>query len=288
MTKISFPKHPDYCYHTHTSRCGHAYGKDEEYVLEALKDGYRVLGFADHAMFPHFSQPGMRGDYRLLDDYLESINGLRKKYAEQIKIYSGFECEYSRRFLGYLTELLSSAKLDYLILGQHLHIDKERYFWYPYLDDLEEALDLYAKDCLEALDSGLFAYFAHPDHFMSWYPRWNHHAEEVSRALIEASIQHHVYLEINMGRTRIHGYYEGQDVSDAEYPAYQFWQLAASYGVKSVIGVDAHMPKDLTLSPFSYINSLVEKTGVALEDSEKILKNLLLPGKRLQKSFQED
>ena len=32
-------------YHTHTTRCMHATGDDEDYVLSAIKGGYRILGF---------------------------------------------------------------------------------------------------------------------------------------------------------------------------------------------------------------------------------------------------
>ena len=35
-------------YHTHTTRCMHATGSDEEYVLSAIKGGYQILGFSDH------------------------------------------------------------------------------------------------------------------------------------------------------------------------------------------------------------------------------------------------
>ena len=35
-------------YHTHTKRCMHACGKDEEYVLAAIANGYEELGFSDH------------------------------------------------------------------------------------------------------------------------------------------------------------------------------------------------------------------------------------------------
>ena len=35
-------------YHTHTTRCGHAEGTEEEYILTALRCGYKVLGFSDH------------------------------------------------------------------------------------------------------------------------------------------------------------------------------------------------------------------------------------------------
>ena len=32
-------------YHTHTYRCMHACGSDEDYVISAIKGGYQVLGF---------------------------------------------------------------------------------------------------------------------------------------------------------------------------------------------------------------------------------------------------
>lgn len=32
-------------YHTHTKRCGHAYGEDEDFVLSAIKYGIKELGF---------------------------------------------------------------------------------------------------------------------------------------------------------------------------------------------------------------------------------------------------
>ena len=38
--------------HTHTYRCGHAEGTEEEYVLAAIENGYVKLGFSDHTPFP--------------------------------------------------------------------------------------------------------------------------------------------------------------------------------------------------------------------------------------------
>ena len=40
-----------YNYHTHTKRCGHAIGNDEDYVINAIKAGYKILGFSDHAPY---------------------------------------------------------------------------------------------------------------------------------------------------------------------------------------------------------------------------------------------
>ena len=35
-------------YHTHTTRCQHATGSDEDFIVSALKGGYQELGFSDH------------------------------------------------------------------------------------------------------------------------------------------------------------------------------------------------------------------------------------------------
>lgn len=35
-------------YHTHTTRCFHAIGKDEEYVKAAIQANIKELGFSDH------------------------------------------------------------------------------------------------------------------------------------------------------------------------------------------------------------------------------------------------
>ena len=34
-------------YHTHTTRCRHAAGSDEEYVRCAIDNGLQILGFSD-------------------------------------------------------------------------------------------------------------------------------------------------------------------------------------------------------------------------------------------------
>ena len=68
----------NFCYHTHTPRCGHAYGTDEGYVTEAIANGLVRFGFSDHCMFPGMDEPYMRGNSSLIGDYLESIGSLRR------------------------------------------------------------------------------------------------------------------------------------------------------------------------------------------------------------------
>ena len=88
-------------YHTHTIRCGHASGEDEEFVLEAIALGFTELGFTDHIMLPDHPQIGIRGDYSLLDDYVNSLNKLKEKYKDRITIHIGFEAEAMKEYFPY-------------------------------------------------------------------------------------------------------------------------------------------------------------------------------------------
>ena len=54
-------------YHTHTTRCGHAEGTEEEYILTALRCGYKVLGFSDHTPWA-YATPGFVSRIRMLLD----------------------------------------------------------------------------------------------------------------------------------------------------------------------------------------------------------------------------
>ena len=81
-------------YHTHTTRCHHALGSDEDYVLSAIKGGYEELGFSDHTPWKYrssFVSP-IRMTTNELPEYVESIHSLADKYEDQIKIRLGLEC----------------------------------------------------------------------------------------------------------------------------------------------------------------------------------------------------
>ena len=94
-------------YHSHTKRCGHAEGEDEEYVLSAIENGYRIYGFSDHIMLPGFPQLGMRGNYELqAQNYYDSVKQLKAKYQKQIELHLGWEAEwYGDLFADYYHDL---------------------------------------------------------------------------------------------------------------------------------------------------------------------------------------
>ena len=113
-------------YHTHTARCHHAFGEDEEYVKVAIDRGVSVLGFSCHA--PMEYPGGYESYYKMqvceLSEYVGSLLSLKEKYKDKIDIKIGLEAEYYPELYEESIKLWVSFPIDYLILGQHF-VDKE-------------------------------------------------------------------------------------------------------------------------------------------------------------------
>ena len=118
-------------YHTHTTRCHHATGSDEEFVLSAIKGGYQEIGFSDHTPWKYHTN--YISDIRMLPEelpgYVESLRSLQEKYKNQISIKIGLECEYFPEYIHWLKGIIKEYKLDYIIFGNHhFHTDEK----FPY------------------------------------------------------------------------------------------------------------------------------------------------------------
>ena len=83
-------------FHSHTVRCQHAVGEEREYVEEAIKEGFEVIGFSDHS--PYLFKNGYVSRIRMtmsqLEDYVKTIEALKKEYRENITIFLALEMEY--------------------------------------------------------------------------------------------------------------------------------------------------------------------------------------------------
>ena len=108
-------------YHTHTTRCHHATGSDEEFVLSAIKGGYQELGFSDHTPWKYHTNyvSDIRMTPEELPEYVESLRSLREKYKGQISLKIGLECEYFPDYLHWLKGVIKKYELDYVIFGNH-------------------------------------------------------------------------------------------------------------------------------------------------------------------------
>ena len=227
-------------YHTHTYRSGHAKGTDEEYVQAAIKAGYEVLGFSDHAPYRTIDVDWARMRWDKLDDYLESIGKLKIKYAGIIDIHLGLETEFYPEFLDEKKEL--HDMVEYLILGQHfIKPDSTGSFFSHNSDD--EIME-YAERICQGLDTGLFTYLAHPDVFMNRQSEFSETCQKASRMILEKVVETNTPIEVN-----IHGVSRGKRMFPTGeqyfYPHRDFWKIAAEYPVKCLFGIDAHSPQQL-------------------------------------------
>ncbi len=230
-----------YNYHTHTSRCGHAYGSDEEYVKAAIEAGYKVLGFSDHAPYRDFIHDRRHMRWEQLPEYLSSISSLKEKYKDQIEIKIGLESEYYPFTLKERIEL--KQHLDYLLFGQHFSDPGEVSVSY-FRENTEEEILGYGKAVEEGLRSGIFTYLCHPDVFMNRQPAFTKAGEEVAHRIGRACAETGTPVELN-----IRGVSKEKHPYDAGerywYPHKEFWRILAQYPIKTVVGIDAHDPKDL-------------------------------------------
>lgn len=258
-------------YHTHTYRCGHASGEDEDYLKEALGAGMVELGYSDHIMLPGYSEVGIRGDFSLFEDYISSITNIKNKYKDRIKVYIGFEAEAFPQYYPFYRELISSKKIDYLILGNHLAMDDNKKI-FCHFSKIKSASELYLYRDLtfSSLQTGCFKCFAHPDYFMSNIENIDKDVKKVMSDIVSLCVELDIPLEINLAGIR-NGMKKIGKINRYVYPTDLFLQTCQKYNAKVIIGQDAHSPKQIdNLEANEKAIMLVRKYNLNLIEKLKI------------------
>lgn len=140
-------------YHTHTTRCFHAFGTEEAYIHNAIAAGLEELGFSDHTPYPfkdgYYSK--MRMYPETLPEYAQTIRQLRAKYADRLKIHLGLETEYYPAHFSQLMEWVRDNNIEYMILGQHWlgNEQGERHVYHAFEDETQ--LARYVDQSIEAM-----------------------------------------------------------------------------------------------------------------------------------------
>ena len=222
-------------YHTHTWRCNHATGREEDYVRNAIGRNFEILGFSDHTpyCFPHGYESGFRMRLDQLRDYCNTVRLLQKKYAGQIQIPLGVEMEFYPAYFGETIKVLQDAGIEYLLLGQHF-VDNEMGAHYSGRATGDVSiLKQYCRQAAEGMNTGLFTYLAHPDliHFKGDETVYRQEMRQLCREARCCGIP----LEVN-----VLGCWSGRN-----YPNPLFWELAAEEGCDVILGCDAHAPEHL-------------------------------------------
>lgn len=250
-------------YHTHTYRCNHAYGNEEDYIKRAIDCGIEIMGFADHA--PFTLSDGKESYWRVskkdVKDYFSTLNALREKYKDKIKIYIGFEMEYFPKQFDEMFKYVKSVGAEYLILGEHYTSPENEGGVHAMLGEhSEEELIKYTDCVIEGMKTGVFLYVAHPDVFLFSGDKGIYIRE--ARRLCNASKELDVPLEINL-----------LGINDnRHYPNNDFLRVAGEVGCKMIFGFDAHTVKrafdDKSLVK---ANELVKKYNLNLIDEVEII-----------------
>ena len=221
----------DYNLHTHTTRCHHASGTDEEYIECAIKAGMKHLGFSDHLpyMFPDGYESSYRVDVSEGETYVKDIQSLRERYKDKIEISVGFEMEY---YPLHFDKMLGNARkfgAEYLIHGQHF-LGNEHPFGIGTRSVITEPhlLREYVDSTVMAIESGVFTYLAHPD-IILFRGDERLYREEMTR-LCKKAKEYDIPLEINL-----HGIHYNR-----HYPDERFWKIAGKVGAPVTFGMDAH------------------------------------------------
>lgn len=218
-------------YHTHTPRCHHATGNEEEYIKAAIKAGHSLIGFSDHSPWQYDSsyRPTMRMEVRDIKNYVETLRRLKEKYSDQITVKIGFECEYFPKYMDWLKEMLEEYQIDYIILGNHFKESDELGLYYGSPTKKEAILKSYVDDAIHAFETGLYSYIVHPDLIHYQHFKSELYKQEITRLCLEAK-KRDIPLEFNLLGYSTHRH----------YPNPIFWQIAAEVGNKAILGIDAH------------------------------------------------
>ena len=232
-------------YHAHTVRCGHASGTEEEYVRAALDSGFELLGFSDHAPWPYrngYVSRGVRMFCEELPDYIRTVRELKRRYEGQLQVLLGLEAEYYPRYMDHLLRM-RDAGIGYFLLGQHaLDSDEDSPWTASACQEDDDMVLRYADTVAAAMDTGLYAYIAHPDIFMrrrtdaEFTPACERAADVICQAALAAGIP----LEYNLLGLRCQ-----KDGDTRGYPNSAFWRYITRWQVPAILGVDAHAPAQL-------------------------------------------
>jgi len=248
-------------YHTHHKLCNHASGTTEDYVLEAIKNNFDTLGMSDHAPNHRVGDTNVRMNESELDEYLKDIEDAQAKYRDKITILKGLEVEYFYNHEEYYKNL--KEKTDYLVHGQH-YISMTNS-----MNDLISGFGLwkseqilkYADILKDAMETNLFDIMAHPDLYMCGYKNFDETAEKVAHIICKAAIDNNMVLEFNANGFR-RGKQETPQGVLQPYPRLEFWKIAKTYNVKTILSSDCHNPKFLYDTVVRRAEEVYKKLGL--------------------------
>ena len=138
-----------------------------------------------------------------------------------------------------ISEIFGTS-LDYLILGNHYDHDDEHGFYFGHTRTAEQ-IRRYVDSAVKGMETGMFAYLAHPDLFMRDYGRpLDADGRAAAKELCQACKALNMPMEYNL-----HDRFLSPITHRKSYPDADFFDIVRQEGVRVLIGLDAHEPEEI-------------------------------------------
>jgi histidinol-phosphatase (PHP family) len=259
-------------HHTHTL---YSDGKAEpiDYVNQAIRSGFDILGFSEHSPLP-FDNPF---SFRKVNTaaYCSLINEMKLKYADQLEICLGLELDYIPGMSEPFSVTRDAFKLDYMIGAVHLVKPGGRdELWFTdgpshdtydkglndfFAGDIREAVTAYYKQVNEMISTQEFNILAHFDKIkMHNRDRFFREDERWYKGLVDETIslirERNLIVEVNC-----RGIYKKR--SPTTYPGLEILKKLKELSVPVMVNSDAHLPEELD-GAFDEAYDLLKKAGI--------------------------
>ena len=223
----------------------------EEFIQEALSEGFSSYGFSSHAPLPFATQWTLPSDK--VDAYLAEISRLKRVYGDRIAIYGGMEIDYLDATSHPASPYFQHLPLDFRIgsvhmmrgtTGEYVDIDAspEKFAerLHRYFDgDLRGLLEAYLSKLMRMVESGGFDIVGHADKMIfnaeycqpgighqTWY-------RQLFDSYLQRIAQRGLIVEINTKKW----------VSDGVFfPSEEHFDRLRALYIPVTVNSDAHLP----------------------------------------------
>jgi histidinol-phosphatase (PHP family) len=243
--------------HTHT-HFSDGSSPPEDYIKEAIGQGFRSLGFSDHSPLPFDNTFALREERA--QEYCDTIIRLKNKYKGKLDILLGMEVDYIPGVGHPPSWFRQKFPLDFIIGSVHLvkNADEEE-LWFidgPHAEtydnglskvfggDIRKAVTAYYLQLQELISVYKPDIVGHPDKIkMHNKGRYFDENEPWYRKLVDETLgvilDARCWMEVN---TR--GIYKKR--SDTLFPGPEVLRKAHALGIPVTITSDAHKPHELS------------------------------------------
>lgn len=261
-------------YHSHCSFCdGRA--PLEEFVKEAIRQGFYSYGVSSHAPLPFPTRWTM--EWGQMEAYLDEFNNLRQKYADEIELYVGLEIDYlneeSNPSVASFTELpldyrIGSVHLLYDAAGEVVDIDCSPAVFKERVDrhfngDVLRVVRMYFDRLFRMVELGGFDILGHADKMH--YNASCYHPGLLDEPWYEALMKDYFSLVASRGYL-VEINTKAYDSLGTFYPNSRYWELMKEYQIKILVNSDAHYPERINAGRMEALRLLQAKGFAAVAE----------------------